>query len=615
MKMFHLNRGHGMMQQTQTQNKAANKATEDENQSNVTMAGMFKFVFGTVLKRPWVLVLNVVVLTILSLMDFLLPQFNQYIIDHVIPNKSVSQLIVVVGLLLLTVTISGIFTYLSTYWMGVMSQGAITNLRNQLYRYLIRLDTHFFESSKTGDLMVQLTSDINNLQNLISPNMLSLIGSLFTFVGVLVFVYFVNWEMALAVSLTFPFIFLVVRIFRTRIRESYRKARQSQALMTNQLQNTLTEIQLIKSYTTEDLETNRFDKLANMNKDNIIEATRNQAIFSPLINFIEYLGTAIVLLLGTIFVFKKQLTLGELVAYLSYVGILQSPISSFSRLLNQFQQSLVSYGRIMDIMALKPQILDAPSAVDFPKIKTGVVFDHVTFTYDVDDPETSHKPAIRDVSFDIPFGEQTALVGHSGAGKSTITELLDRLYDIDNGQITFDGVSIKDIKLRSLRQNIAIVSQDIFIIDGTIADNIKYGTPGATQDQLWEVAKLADIDAFIKGLPDQMKTQVGERGIKLSGGQKQRIAIARALLKDAQIVVLDEATASLDNESEKTIQHALENLMEQRTSLVIAHRLSTIHNADQILVVDDGEIVERGNHTSLMAQDGYYKQLYEAQFE
>lgn len=421
--------------------------------------------------------------------------------------------------------------------------------------------------------------------------------------------------MALAVSLTFPFIFLVVRIFRTRIRNSYRKARQSQALMTNQLQNTLTEIQLIKSYTTEDLETNRFSKLANMNKDNIIEATRNQAIFSPLINFIEYLGTAIVLLLGTLFVFKKQLTLGELVAYLSYVGILQSPISSFSRLLNQFQQSLVSYGRIMDIMALKPQIVDTPSAVNFPKIKDGVQFDHVTFTYDVDSPEASQKPAIRDVSFRIPFGEQTALVGHSGAGKSTLTELLDRLYDIDSGKITFDGVSIKDIKLRSLRQNIAIVSQDIFIIDGTIGDNIKYGTHGATQDQLWEVAKLADIDIFIKGLPDQMKTQVGERGIKLSGGQKQRIAIARALLKDAQIVVLDEATASLDNESEKTIQHALENLMEQRTSLVIAHRLSTIHNANQILVVDDGKIVEQGTHTSLMAQDGYYKQLYEAQFE
>ncbi|BEJ53017.1 hypothetical protein LBSG162_04580 [Lentilactobacillus buchneri subsp. silagei] len=207
------------------------------------------------------------------------------------------------------------------------------------------------------------------------------------------------------------------------------------------------------------------------------------------------------------------------------------------------------------------------------------------------------------------------MVGHSGAGKSTITDLLDRLYDVDSGDILFDGIPIKHIKLKSLRQNIAIVSQDIFIIDGTIADNIRYGTPGATEDQLWDVAKLADIDAFIKGLPEQMKTQVGERGIRLSGGQKQRIAIARALLKDAQIVVLDEATASLDNESEKTIQHALENLMEQRTSLVIAHRLSTIHNADQILVVDNGKIVERGTHDQLMNENGYYKQLYEAQFE
>ena len=595
--------------------KQAPSHDNEEVQGGVTMMGMFKFVFGTVLKRPWILIVNVVVLTVLSLMDFLLPQFNQYIIDHVIPNKSTAQLVIVVGLLLLTVTISGIFTYVSTYYMGVMSQGAITNLRNQLYQYLIRLDTRFFESSKTGDLMVRLTSDINNLQNLISPNMLSLIGSIFTFIGVLGFVFFVNWEMALAVSLTFPLIFLVVRIFRTRIRESYRKARQSQALMTNQLQNTLTQIQLIKSYTTEDLESSRFDKLANMNKDNIIEATKNQAIFSPLVTFIEYLGTAIVLFLGTLFVFKNQLTVGQLVAYLSYVGILQSPISAFSRLLNQFQQSLVSYGRIVSIMGLKPSIVDEKGAVAFPQIKSGVKFDHVTFSYASDEPQSPHKSAIQDVTFDIPFGKTTALVGHSGAGKSTITDLLDRLYDVNSGQIYFDGIPINHIKLKSLRQNIAIVSQDIFIIDGTISDNIRYGTPGATEDQLWEVAKLADIDDFIKGLPNQMKTQVGERGIRLSGGQKQRIAIARALLKDAQIVVLDEATASLDNESEKTIQHALENLMEQRTSLVIAHRLSTIHNADQILVVDDGKIVERGTHAELMNEDGYYKQLYEAQFE
>jgi subfamily B ATP-binding cassette protein MsbA len=588
---------------------------DDNRDQAVTMTAMFKFVFGTVLKRPWILVLNVAVLTILSFMDFLLPQFNQYIIDHVIPNKDTGRLMIVVALLLLTVTVSGIFTYLSTYFMGVMSQGAITKLRNQLYQYLIRLDTHFFESSKTGDLMVRLTSDINNLQNLISPNMLSLIGSLFTFIGVLGFIFYVNWLMALAVSLTFPLIFLVVRIFRTRIRNSYQKARQSQALMTNQLQNTLTQIQLIKSYTTEDLESSRFSKLANRNKDNIIEATRNQAIFSPLITFIQYLGTAIVLLLGTLFVFKKQLTIGELVAYLSYVSILQSPISAFSRLLNQFQQSLVSYGRIVHIIGLKPEIVDAKDAVNFPTIKQGVKFDHVIFAYAADEMGETQKPAIKDVTFDIPFGKQTALVGHSGAGKSTITDLLDRLYDVDSGQIYFDGVPINHIKLKSLRQNIAIVSQDIFIIDGTIADNIRYGTPGAADDRIWEVAKLADIADFIDGLPDQMQTQVGERGIRLSGGQKQRIAIARALLKDAQIVVLDEATASLDNESEKTIQHALENLMEERTSLVIAHRLSTIHNADQILVVDGGRIVERGTHDSLMSQDGYYKQLYEAQFE
>ncbi|WP_416353699.1 ABC transporter ATP-binding protein [Agrilactobacillus fermenti] len=585
-------------------------------QTNPTIKEMFHFVFRNVLKKRWILGLNILALTVITLLQFVLPQIEQFIIDKVIPQAHFKLLLISIGLLLLTAIVLGVFNFISTYYMGVMSQTAITDLRTQLYNDILHQDTHFFESSKTGDLMVRLTSDINNMQSLISANMLAMIGNLFTFIGVLGFIFYKNWQMALAVSLTFPLTFFIYRYFRDRIHAAFIRVRQSQSQMSNQMQNTLTQIDLIKSYTSEDSEATTFGKYADQNKMNMINATKNQAIFSPLVDGVNYLGVAIVLLLGAYFVIKHQLTVGGLVAYLSYVSMLQNPISSFTRLLNQLQQSLVSYSRIKAVTQVKPKIIDAKTAVAMPQLKQGITLDHVYFTFKADDPtEKTKHAALTDVSFKIPYGQQTALVGHSGAGKSTITKLIDRLYDIDQGQIYFDNLPITQIQLQSLRQNIAIVSQDIAIIDGTIRDNIRYGTQDATDAQIWQMAELADIKTFIAGLPNQLDTQVGERGIKLSGGQRQRLAIARALLKDAQIVILDEATANLDNESEKTIQNALNNLMQSRTSLVIAHRLSTIHNADQIVVLDDGQVVETGTHQSLLAQGGAYAKLYQAQFE
>ncbi len=260
-------------------------------------------------------------------------------------------------------------------------------------------------------------------------------------------------------------------------------------------------------------------------------------------------------------------------------------------------------------------MLNAADPKPFPQFSQGIVLDHVNFNYDAAKHPDSHDATLKDISFTIPYGKTTALVGRSGSGKTTITRLIDRFYDLKSGSITIDGLPIQSIDIASLRQNIAIVSQDIFIIDGSIRNNILYGRPTATDDEVWQVAKLADLDTFIQGLPDQLDTQVGERGVKLSGGQKQRLSIARALLKNAPIIILDEATASLDNQSEKAIQRALNNLLESRTSLVIAHRLSTIHDADQIIVLENGQVVEKGTHESLLKADGAYKKLYDAQFE
>ncbi|WP_219335174.1 ABC transporter ATP-binding protein [Oenococcus oeni] len=569
---------------------------------------MLRFVFGEVLHNRWILILNVVALTIITMLQFVIPQIEQFIIDSVIPKKDFSWLIGSTAVLLLTAVFLGLLNYFSVYYMGVLSQSAITELRNKLYHQIIQLDTHFFESSKTGDLMTRLTGDVSNLQNLISSNMLSIIGNFFTFIGVWAFIFYVNWQMALAVSLTFPFMFIIYRVFRGRIHTAFRAARRSQSDMSNQMQNTLTQIELIKSYASENLEEERFEENSNRNKRDLIQATHNMAIFSPLVDLVNYIGTAIILTLGAYFVIHDQLTVGQLVAYLSYVSLLQNPIRSLTSLLNQLQESLVSYGRIMDINQVKSSIVEDKGAINFPKISRGINLENVSFAYEKE--ETIH-----DITFSIPFGKTTALVGRSGSGKTTITKLIDRLYDLDNGLIKFDGLDIKKIKLRSLRENIAIVSQDTYIVDGTIKDNIIYGKQGASEEDIWRVAEMADIADFIHQQTKGMNTLVGERGVKLSGGQKQRISIARALLKDAPIVILDEATASLDNESEKNIQHALKALMKNRTSLVIAHRLSTIYNADQIIVMNQGRIVERGKHEQLLKQNGSYARLYNAQFK
>lgn len=585
------------------------------DQADGSLMEMFRFVFSKVLKKRWLLVLNVFALTVITLLQFVMPQIEQFIIDKVIPQRNFQWLFGAIAILLLAAIILGVFTYISTYYMSVMSQNAITDLRNQLYEYLLKLDTSFFESSKTGDLMTRLTSDINNLQSLISANMLNMVGNLFTFVGVLALIFYINWQMALAVSLTFPLMFIVYRVFRVRIRTAFMNARRSQARMSNQMQQTLTQIDLIKSFNSENIEAKRFDHFADTNRKDMITAGRNQAIFSPLIDGINTLGIAIVLSLGAYFIIKGQLTVGALVAYLSYVAMVQSPIQAFTRLLNQLQQSLVSYGRIQSILQEKPQVLNAADPKPFPQLSKGITLSHVNFNYDAAKAPDKHDTTLTDISFTIPYGKTTALVGRSGSGKTTITRLIDRFYDLDSGSITIDDLPIQSIDIVSLRQNIAIVSQDIFIIDGSIRNNILYGRPDASDDDIWQVAKLADLDTFIRGLPDQLDTQVGERGVKLSGGQKQRVSIARALLKNAPIIILDEATASLDNQSEKAIQHALNNLLASRTSLVIAHRLSTIHDADQIIVLENGRVVEIGTHEGLLEAGGAYKKLYDAQFE
>lgn len=580
-------------------------------ESDTTLTEMLKFVFGSVLKRKSLLVLNMVLLLITAGLNFIVPQFTQRVIDHAVALKSVSALTAQVTLLLVTTLALGVVSFISTYLMQVLSQRSITDLRLQTYNRILKQDYDYFQSAKTGDLMVRLTSDISSLQNLISSDSFGIIGNIFTFVAVLTFFFIQDWQLALLVGITFPVLFVTIRFFRARIREAYTKVRATSSQISNQLQGTITEIELIKSYTTEDEETRRFKDIVEEQNTYQLEATRWQAIFQPLVNFINTIGTAIVLAFGGLLVIQGHLTVGELVAYLSYLALLQDPIRSFSRLLNMLQTAQVSYDRIKDIMGAVETIKNADDPQPFPSaLQKGIELENVTFSYDLE-----RVASLNGINLMIPAGKTTALVGRSGAGKSTLIRLLTRFYERTGGEIRFDDMKIEDIDIRNLRQHISIVSQDVTIVDGTIADNIRYGSGDVSDERLWDAAERAAVADFIRGLPDGMNTTVGERGVKLSGGQKQRLSIARALVKDAEIVILDEATAALDNESEKIIQHALDNLMTHKTTIVIAHRVSTVHNADQIVVLNDGQIVERGTHDELLAQGGTYKTLYDAQFE
>lgn len=569
---------------------------------------MLQFVFKRVLTQWQYIVVSIIALVSIAFFEFSLPQITQKIIDEVIPQQSVSQLINSILLLLLFASCLSLLSYFSTYLMSKISQTAIVNLREELYRHVLKQDFQFFETQKTGDLMTRFTGDIKTIQDLISPNTLGLLSNILTFVFVLGFMLVKDWRLTLLITLTFPILYLLNYFFSRRIKTAYRNVRQSTAKLNNHLQNSLTSVLLIKNFGTEEFEGLRFSNINEENKQNQLTATRYQALFSPSIDLVNYIGMAIVLGYGTLQVFKGDLTIGNIVTYLAYLKLLQSPIRSFTQMISRFQQSLVSYERIKEIYDVSPLIVDSPTAISWSGEMSEISFKHVNFSY-----QTGRK-ILDDVSFTLPRGKVTALVGSSGSGKTTTTRLLTRLYDATAGEIMIDQQSIQEVTLHSLRTHIGVVSQDIELIDGTISENILYGSPQATQEELNQAIKDAKLADFIEELEEGLETQVGERGIKLSGGQKQRIAIARVFLKNAPVLILDEATASLDNESERHIQSSLDNLLERKTSLVIAHRLSTVHNADNILVMAKGKIVESGNHQALMAQNGRYKKLYNAQF-
>ncbi|MFF2092448.1 ABC transporter ATP-binding protein [Paenibacillus sp. NPDC058174] len=569
---------------------------------------MYKRMFFHVSSRWPLLIAALVCIIAVSLLEFVIPQLTQYTIDHVIPGRKYSALPAIGIGILATAALLGLFNYWSSLTMASVGQRAILDLRNELYRHLQKLDVGFFDRNRTGDLMSRVTNDVNMLQQLISSGMLSIVTDMFTFAAVAGYMLWVDWRLTLLVLATFPFMIMTTRFFSKKMRFSFKRVQESVSEVSSHLQDTLTSIRLIKSFSSEDYEVRRFGDRSEANMNANLGAVKLRAIYEPIIDLLNFIGLAAVLLFGARQTMHEALTVGTIVAFMAYVRLLQNPVKRFSRTMNTIQQSAAAYERIVEILGEEPAVQEKENAVQLPVVRGEVQFRNVSFAYH------NGAPVLKQFNLEMKAGEMTALVGSSGAGKSTIAHLLTRFYDPQEGEVTLDGYPLTDVGLKSLRSQMGIVSQEIWLLNGTIRENIAYSKPDAEEADIIAAAKAANAHAFIMDLPDGYDSQIGERGVKLSGGQKQRLSIARALLKNPRLIILDEATSSLDSESERAIQDALSRLLAGRTCLIIAHRLSTIRQADRIYVLDKGRVIEEGNHETLLKKQGRYHQLYELQF-
>jgi subfamily B ATP-binding cassette protein MsbA len=537
------------------------------------------------------------------------PLFQKAIIDEVIGKRDLGRLGALVAALVGIYALQQLVTAGDLYLRHAVGQRFIFDLRVRLYSYLQRLSLSFFERTSTGELMSRVTNDVNALESFVTHGSALTMVDLLRLLGASVVLFLLDWRLALAVLAPLPVIAVGLRLFNTRIRPIYRGVRDRLGDINAQLQDSLSGIRVVQAFGQEQRELQRFSAESESYLQARVKGIRYWSTFFPAMRFMASLGTGIVLGVGAYMVVQGNLTLGTMVAFLSYITSFYQPIHRLTEVDNILQEAIAAGDRIFELLDATADIHDAPSAVTVSSVEGSVAFENVSFRYG------TGEEVLSDVTFTIRPGEMVALVGPSGAGKTSIANLISRFYDPIRGHIMLDGKDIREITLASLRTHVGVVLQDTFLFNTTVSENLLYGKPDASQDELIAAARAAYAHDFIEALPDGYDTEIGERGVKLSGGQKQRIALARAILADPRILILDEATSSVDAEAEYLIQQALESVLKGRTSLVIAHRLSTVRNADKIIALEDGCIIEVGDHRELMQRGGLYSKLYQRQLE
>ena len=502
-----------------------------------------------------------------------------------------------------------LFRFLSNYLAHKAAWYLVGDLRTRTYDKLEHMHLGYFHDKQTGDLMSRVVNDTRDFELLYAHMIPESITNLVTFTGVLVVLLTINWKLALITCAPIPLIFASGILFSKKVRPFFRISQKKMGELNGKLQDNLSGIHEIQSFGREEYETERVNEQNFEHIRAMLQALKISAVFHPSVEFISSLGTILVVGFGGYLAYREGLSVADIVAFLLYLGLFYGPVTGLANLLENMQQSMAGAERVLDILDAPLEIQDRQDAETLGTVQGEITFDHVSFSYG------EGIPVLKDVSFDCKPGQMLALVGPTGVGKTTLTQLISRFYEPSSGHILIDGHDIRDVSIESLRRNISPVLQDTFLFNGTIAENIGYAVPDASMDEIEAAAKAANIHEDILAMPEGYNTQVGERGLRLSGGQKQRVAIARAILRKSPIIILDEATASVDVETEQQIQKAINGISGSRTIIAIAHRLSTIRNADQILVIEDGRITESGTHAELVALGGSYARMNSIQGE
>ena len=541
-------------------------------------------------------------------MAFVVPWLTRYVIDVAIIEQQWELLLPLALIVVGAAIMQSLFVFGRRYSSALVGQSVIYDLRNELYRHLHHLPFSFYDKAQTGQLMSRVTQDVETMRMFLGFGVVNLVRSILMFFGVLIFLLFINWQLTLLILLTAPPLGIAVWQFSKRVRPMYRELQQQLAELTSVLQENVSGIRVVRSFAREDYEIEKFDEQNRAYLEKNIDTVRNWAFFFPLMNMITGMGTVIILWYGGRQVMLGVMTLGWLIAYTQYLNMLLGPLRMTGWLVNLLERATASGQRVFEILDTRSDIEDKPDAVVLPEVRGHVQLDNIWFRYD-----EGSKWVLRGINVDAPAGQRVALLGATGSGKTTVINMIPRFYDPGRGKVILDGYDIRDLSLEMVRRCIGMVMQDTFLFSAPIRENIAYGRPDASLEQIKDAARAAQIHDFITSLPKGYDTLVGERGVGLSGGQKQRVAIARALLLNPPILILDDSTSSVDMETEHLIQEALDHLMEGRTSFIIAQRLSSIRGADQIIVLDRGEVVQRGDHEKLIREPGIYHEIHQLQ--